>query len=123
MTAAADEYVGFVHRNTLRYALVYRAVDHGSVRDLAKEVVKSNLGPKYRKYFPTGPGQELAAFANAFLELQEKRHAADYDPVGRRKTLDAQLAIATARDAIRRLHAADAELRRMFISLLLFSPR
>jgi hypothetical protein len=40
ITAAADLYVGKTNRDTSRYGLVYRTVNHDWLRDLCKEVQK-----------------------------------------------------------------------------------
>jgi len=87
LTAAADEFVGVTKRTDRRYVLVYRSVDHRSLKDLCEEVRKQTLKSKYQQNAPTnGFGANIQAFAIAFIELQEKRHAADYDPSIRVKT-------------------------------------
>jgi hypothetical protein len=43
VTAAADDFVGMTHRDTPRYELVYRGVDHGSLRRLCEDVIKTTL--------------------------------------------------------------------------------
>ncbi len=48
---------------------------------------------------------------------------ADYDPQSRFKTLDAKLAIGTARNAVLRFGQADPDRRREFLTLLLCLPR
>jgi hypothetical protein len=124
LTAAADEFIGVTKRTASSYTLVYRSVDHRGLRDLCDEVKKLNLTAKYQKYAPAnGFGPNIQAFASAVAELQEKRHAADYDPSNRVKTSDARLAIATARSAIQRFQKAPAMRRKAFLTLLLFRPR
>jgi len=124
LAAAADEFVGVTQRSTSRYGLVYRSVDHKSLRELCAEVRKPTLSAKYVRYQPQGGfGPDIPVFAAAFLELQEKRHAADYDPLIRVRTSDALLAIGTARSALVRFAQASASRRKAFLSLLLFSPR
>lgn len=124
LTAAADEFVGVTKRATVRYALVYRSVDHRGLRDLCNEMKKSQLSAKYDRTAPaSGFGANIQAFASAFIELQEKRHAADYDPSIRVKTSDALLALSTARSAVRRFTGANATRRKAFLSLVLFAPR
>lgn len=71
------------------------------------------------------PDSDLA-FRNSpglILELQRKRHSADYDPSIRVKSSDAQLAVQAARNALSRFNAAGALERESFLSLLLFNPR
>jgi hypothetical protein len=94
------------------------------LRELCVEVKKTTLSAKYQRHAtPAGFGLNIQAFASAFVELQEKRHSADYDPLTRVKTSDAKLAIATARSAIRRFERAGPARRKSFLTLLLFPPR
>ncbi len=124
LTAAADNFVGRAQRSTLEYGLVYRSVDHKSLRDLCLEVQKATLPAKYRGYEPAGGfGPDIRVFAAGMIELQDARHAADYDPMLRFKTADARLAISTGRSALTRFARASARRRGRFLSLLLFSPR
>jgi hypothetical protein len=124
LTAAADEFVGVTKRSTTQYSLVYRSVDHRSLRELCSEIKKPTLPAKYAPYEPrNGFGPNIKAFAAAVVELQEKRHAADYDPLIRVKSLDALLAVSTARNALNRFQRASAGRRKAFLSLLLFPPR
>jgi hypothetical protein len=124
ITAAADQFVGVTKRSTSQYALVYRSVDHGWLRTLCEEVKKSTLTAKYAPHAPSnGFGPNIVAFSAAVLELQEKRHAADYDPMIRVKSSDAILAVRTARAALSRFKKASSTRRKAFLSLLLFQPR
>lgn len=124
LTAAGDMYVGKTKQSTNDYALVYRSIDHGALRSLCQEAKKPNMPAKYQRHMPkSGLSQNIQAFASALLELQEKRHRADYDPVGRLKTSDAKLAIATARSAIVRFDRALEARRKRFLAFLLFPPR
>jgi uncharacterized protein (UPF0332 family) len=124
LTAAADEFVGATRRTTARYGLVYRGIDHRGLRDLCSEVVKQTPSARYARYQPAGGfGSNIKSFATALAELQEKRHAADYDPLMHVRRADAELAIRTARFALRRFEQVGAERREAFLSLLLFPPR
>lgn len=97
---------------------------HRWLRSLCDEVKKTTLHSKFVPYAPAGGfGSHISAFAAATVELQEKRQRADYDPLVRVKSSDAQLAIRTARAALERLNAAAADEREAFLSLLLFAPR
>ena len=64
-----------------------------------------------------------ARFAAAVLELQERRHAADYDPSIRFKMSDASVAIRTAQSAVDNFIKAAADDKTAFLTLLLFQPR
>jgi uncharacterized protein (UPF0332 family) len=63
------------------------------------------------------------AFADAIVQLQEKRHSADYDVMIRMNKSDAILAIKTAEAALRRFSKASKTQRQAFLTLLLFPPR
>ena len=122
--AAADEVIGKTLRQSGRYALVYRSIDHRALRELCEGVRKSTLPAKLAPHVPsTGLGKNLPAFATGLLELQDKRHEADYDPSIRVKTADALSAIRTARSAIRRFDSTSLARRKVFLALLLFPPR
>ena len=127
ITAAADQFVGVTNRDTSRYGLVYRSVGHAWLRDLCKEVQKPTLSNKFKSHAPSdGFGPNVTAFAAAVVELQEKRHAADYDVMIRMNKSDAVLAINTAKAALRRFNKASkaSNARRLaYLSLLLFPPR
>jgi hypothetical protein len=124
LAQAGDEFDGKTKRATRRYSLVYRSIGHRALKELCIEAKKPTPAARYRNYIPPrGLGSNIQAFASALVELQEKRHAADYDPSSRVKTSDAQVAIATARSAIRRFAAASVVRRKTFLNLLSFPPR
>jgi len=124
LAAAADQFVGVTKRNTKLYTLVYRSVDHGWFRDLCLEVRKTQLPDKYQQYVTGGGlGGNIQAFAATALEIQKKRHSADYDPSLRVNSSDAVIAIKAARSALTRFNTADADTREPFLGLLLFRPR
>ncbi|MFC5344627.1 hypothetical protein ACETK8_08500 [Brevundimonas staleyi] len=124
LTAAADEYIGKTKRGTTEYALAYRSINHGWVKTLCQAVASGSLSGKLGSLAPRGGyGTNLPATATAVLELQERRHEADYDPLLRVKTADAVLAVRTARSAIRRLNKAPSSKKKRFLALLLFQPR
>ena len=124
VTEAADDLAGRTHRQTPRYALVYRSIDHRSLRKLCEDVVKTTLPARYADFEPRGGfGPDLIAVATALVDLQEKRHLADYDPLFRARVSDAVLAVATGRSALNRFRSASNPRRRAFVSLVVFTPR
>jgi hypothetical protein len=124
LAAAADEFVGVTQRATGRYTLVYRSIDHKTLKELCAETRKATPPAKYLPYFPRGGfGSSIQAFSTAAMELQEKRHLADYNPQPRFKTSEAKLAVSTARSAVLRFQAADEEHRKAFLTLLICPPR
>lgn len=121
---AADLFVGVTNRDTSRYALVYRSIDHKRLREFCEDVVKTTMPKKYAPYAPdVGWGQNIAAFAAAVIELQIKRLAADYDPLFRIKKSNARLLVRTGRAAFARFQKANNVWRETFLTLLVFPPR
>jgi hypothetical protein len=124
LAAVANRFIGSTKQATSLYSLVYRSIDHHALRNLCLEVTKTNLSPKYIPHTPTGGfGAEIRGFAEGTIELQEKRHSADYDPSIRFNTSDAVLVIHVARTALAQFNSASADARDAFLSLLLFRPR
>jgi hypothetical protein len=116
MTEAADEFIGRTQRQSARYALVYRSVNHKSLQSLCEDIKKSKLPAKYSSYEPKGGfGPNLIALATAVVDLQEKRHLADYDPLFRVRMSDALLAVATSRDALTRFRKVNRTRRKNFL--------
>lgn len=106
----ADAFVGY--RSDDAWVLFYRSLDHGSVRNRCRELLKDRALP---------PG--LAAAAAAFQGLQAMRHSCDYDPFFRISRTEAQRAIASARDAIRDLRGADGTAKLPFLAFLMLGKR
>jgi hypothetical protein len=124
VTAAADQVVGATNRAKSRYGLVYRSIDHKSLRDLCEAIKKPNLPDKYKPYAPQGGFEpDIIAFATAVAELQEKRHEADYNPMIQMKRSDTILWIGAARAALTGFQNVDPEQRTIFLTLLLFATR
>lgn len=121
---AADNLVGARNRNTQRYGLVYRSVDHGTLRKLCEEVQRPRLAEKFRHLEPEGGfASGIKGFAAAIVELQRKRQDADYDPLIRFSRTEARLVISGGRTALARFKATSEDQRLIFGSLLLFTPR
>jgi len=124
MALLADEFVGVRQRASSWYALVYRSVDHRTLKEICSDVAKQTPPQKYAPYVPVaGFGPDIQVFAASSLDLQEKRHRADYNPQPRFHTSDVELAILTARSAIRHFKKASPERQKAFLTLLLCPPR
>jgi len=124
VTAAADLVIGQNNRAQPRYGLVYRSIDHNRLRELCTDLQKQPLPDKYKRYAPHGGfGVDIKIFATAVVELREKRHIADYDPMVQMKQSDAILLTRTARAALIRFQNANPDERAVFLTLLLFEPR
>jgi hypothetical protein len=124
LAAAADQLVGVTKRASSGYTLVYRSIDHKELRELCSRLRAPNLSGKLAQYSPAGGfDADITAFAQALLELQEKRLDADYNPSIRERSSDARLAVGTARNALVRLQTANPASREAFLGLLLFRVR
>lgn len=124
LTAAADEFAGVTQRATAQYALVYRHIDHRSFRELCNEIRKPSLPGKYAALAPkAGFSQAMKGFSAVAVDLQLKRHLADYDPQSTYNPSDAAFAIDSAVTAIQSFKGAGREERKIFLSLLVFPPR
>ncbi len=89
----------------------YRALEHG----FAKSACKDGIIAKFPK--------AIEDFANNFVALQEKRHAADYDPLVRLTKSEVVADIAAAKNAIVRFQAEPIKDRRAFAAHVLFKKR
>jgi hypothetical protein len=124
MAAAADAFVGRGHRVSEQYSLVYRSIDHRGFKELCSVVQRSPLPARYRPHRSSGAfSPDLRAFATSAAELQDYRHAADYDPRRSFHISDGVLAIILARAALRHWAAAARDERTTFLMVLLFPPR
>ena len=126
MNAAADQIVGVgADRSAPNlYTLVYRSVDHASLRGLCQDITRSTLAPKYAPFAPAGGfNSNLKSFAAEVAELQEKRHSCDYDPLFRVTKSGATLAISAARAALNQFDHVPTDEKVVFLSLLLFKAR
>ena len=124
ITTAADEIVGVTQRNSREHALVMRSVNHKTIKDCCVELAKSTPAKLYVPYIPTsGFGPEILALAAVFPDLQEERHAADYDSSQRYVTADARGIVNIAASAVAQLRAAPAGDRKAFAYLILFPPK
>jgi hypothetical protein len=93
MRAAADTYVGSANKNTSEYELAYRHIDHAGLKS-ACETCKNQQATIGSQPVQFGP--DLRAFAATLIELQGRRHRADYDPGLYLYVLDARTVVATA---------------------------
>lgn len=115
VSAASDLLVGQNERTSPRYLVVYRSFEHGKMKEVCRQISQGNLRNQF--------GAQLQECAAAFVELQESRHGADYDPTIRIPLSDARAAISKANDAIEKLNASPNGERFFFLTILHFKPR
>jgi hypothetical protein len=124
VSEASDYFIGRMQRQTPVYGLVYRSIEHRSLLRLCEEIKKPKLQERYLKYEPAGGfGPDLIAVAAMVVDLQEKRHLADYDPRFRAEMSDAMVTVQTSRAALVRFKNVNRTQKRIFLSLLVFAPR
>ena len=112
-SSSADLLVGKTRRRSPAWHQVYRGLDHGTARRACQR-------PKTLESFPPG----ILDFAEKFVDLQQKRHRADYAmDSGPYKKSDVLADIAIAESAIRQLEQADVEARRGLATNVLFRQR
>jgi uncharacterized protein (UPF0332 family) len=109
----ADLLVGGVNSDRSKHAWrqVYRALEHGIAKNACKDRLVAN--------FP----QAIEDFASNFASMQEKRHAADYDPSIRLTKSEVATDVRTARKAIEQFRQVALKDRRAFAVYVLFKKR
>lgn len=79
--------------------VVRRAYEHGTMKKAAKGFASGQLAAAWNSVLPN-PSAELTMVANAFVDLQEARHQADYDPTYKLKRSEARDLVERAESAI-----------------------
>jgi len=90
---------------------VYRSLEHGFSKNACNDGVMSK--------FP----KEIEDFANTFVEMQEKRHKADYDPYTKVTRSSVLTDIAKVEAAIADFKKASLKDKRAFCTFVLFKKR
>lgn len=110
----ADSFIGgqSAQRSTPAWRQAYRSLDHGFAKSqcLNRSVVSQ---------FP----QAIQDFANAFVELQIERHAADYDPLHRVVRSEVKAEIDRAEQVIKDFKNEPTKDRRAFAAWVTLKNR
>jgi hypothetical protein len=99
-------------RSNAAWKQVYRSLEHGSAKNAC-------TNQSMMKKFP----KAIEDFGNKFVEMQFKRHNADYDPGGRFYKSAVLQDIADALTVITTFQKESASHRRAFAALVLFRNR
>lgn len=112
--SCADSLVGAskTQRSEPAWRQTYRALEHGFSKNACKDGAIISRFPA-----------EIQDFASCFVALQEKRHAADYDPSSRYAKSEVDNDISAMNDAIRRFQDAPMRDRRAFSAHVLLKKR
>lgn len=98
--------------STPAWKQAYRAIDHGFAKNqCSNKALMAKFPP------------EIQDFATAFVNAQDERHAADYDPGKRFKRTQASRLIDLAEVAIQSLRSAPTKDRRAFAVLMALKLR
>jgi len=93
-------------RSNPAWVQTYRAVEHGYAKSKCKDGILSK--------FP----KDIEDFASVFVEAQEARHTADYDPEAKFTRSEALTLIAKAEEAIKSFSKVGIKDRRAFSALV-----
>ena len=112
-TCCADMLVGGAGANRSKPAWrqAYRALQH---RQASNRCRHENI-----QWFPN----DIQDFANVFVDMQGKRHGADYDPDSAYSKPDVVQGVKEAEEVIRRFRQVPVKDRRAFAVYLLFDIR
>lgn len=111
---AANLVVGgqSANRSLPAWKQVYRSLQHGAAKNACGQGEVLGKFPK-----------EIEDFANHFVSMQKKRHAADYDPLAKFTKSEVTTDIETTEFVIREFSKAKVKDRRAFAALVLFPAR
>lgn len=107
----ADQHVGASMRTDPRYILIYRSLEHGRAKDTCKRMAAVRAS-----------SAAAAQIAIAFIELQEARHQADYNPAPRFRVSEVHANFLAAEGAIITLRGGFSD-KAMFLTRLLARER
>ncbi len=121
--------VGAAHGRGHLREFAGRTFVHGKMKavceEFAKTMPKSELLKPFWPRLAVARNQDIQTIARNFIELQERRHAADYDLAWRPTRSDANAAADQAKEAIdawNRLKSQDMELSLLFALSLMLWP-
>jgi uncharacterized protein (UPF0332 family) len=100
-----------------------RAFQHGEIKQVCKQFQQEPLPEAIRTLLQRPVSAELKVVTEAFLDLQEARHEADYDVGARLTRSDALSAVITAEAAFRGWDRVKPEEAHVFLVALAFGAR
>jgi len=107
----ADELFNRNMRGQPGWVRTYRAVNHGRAQEACRSQETRSL--------PI----EIRDFAGLFVDLQNERHRADYDPLAVFYKSEVERLILDTRAVLEEFEKAARQERRAFATLVLFRPR
>jgi uncharacterized protein (UPF0332 family) len=120
--AVADAFVPA--HSTRAKTTFYQALGHGELRSRCEDLAKKTLPKRLVELFGVQSLPiEAVKFCRTFVELQELRHACDYDPEYVSSLDEAETAIRDAEEAIGSLGKIDTKVRLLLLAYLLNGSR
>ena len=111
-------------QGTASHSLIYRGFNHRRMKQVCASIAVKALGsPVIQQLGRPAVSDPMRAFANAFTNLQELRHLADYDPAAVFTLADAQSVVDAAESAMADFDAAPPDERTTVLALMLINPR
>ena len=110
----ADGFVGGTNadRSKPAWRQTYRALDHGTAKNACRDRILLDRFPP-----------EIQDFAYTFVDMQERRHAADYDPFAQFVKSEVKADIEVISQVIDGLSNVSARDKRAFAAHVLFKKR
>ena len=125
LRTGADRFMGVGAQRSGGFKLLYRGFNHGQMRKVCIELDKATLSPSFQvKLGRTIVSQEMRDFATGFIQLQDARHRADYDPSPTPFSIsDSNDLIDVANDAMAKFDQAGADERVDVLAMMLVNSR
>ena len=121
-TAAADMVCGgSAGRSSQGYSLVYRSIDHKTLRSLCAQLSQTN--PQNVAVVPSVGLGNISNLAGLVVNLQGQRLLADYEPSETYTDVRAKAAISDATQILAWFNACVDEQQKAFLTMLLFRQR
>ena len=109
---SADNLVGVIHRNSEAWRRLYRGHEHGKLKIEFKNSAIRNIDPSF------------ARIGAAFVQLQEARHIADYDPfTPYLRRSDVEIYLRTAEATLVEIGNLQSDLARRLATIMLIKNR
>ena len=102
---------------------IARAIIHSEIKEVCASISRGSPGSVLRDLLPGGFSDEVRAFAERFVTLQDARHRADYDLAAEYNRSDVLEQISQAEEAFALWRLVRADEEGVFLSAILFARR
>jgi hypothetical protein len=124
LQAAARRFMGPDQEAAPAYSILYRSFDHRHMRTVCEALKAATLKQRFsRQLRRAAVSQDTRRFAEIFLDLQDARHLADYDPATRFLPTEVSSLISDAEAAIAAFDRVPPEEQTEILALLMVRLR